>query len=101
LEGRAVAATIADHVEPHGGDWQQFLTGKLQSLCAACHESKKKLHERRQVLDNDGWPVEAVGPSSMRVSLPAIKLISRLPTAQGIAIPMLLDRKHELPRACA
>jgi hypothetical protein len=26
------AATIVDHVEPHRGDWNQFVLGKLQSL---------------------------------------------------------------------
>ena len=30
------AATVADHVVHHQGDWTRFLTGQLQSLCAAC-----------------------------------------------------------------
>jgi hypothetical protein len=30
--GVAAVATRADHVESHGGDWNRFLTGKLQSL---------------------------------------------------------------------
>jgi hypothetical protein len=58
LKGIATAATIADHVEPHGGNWTAFITGKLQSLCPPCHDSAKKLHDRRQDLDEDGWPID-------------------------------------------
>jgi hypothetical protein len=49
-------ATIADHIEPHRGNWTAFLTGKLQSLCSHCHESAKKFDDNKQVLDQDGWP---------------------------------------------
>jgi 5-methylcytosine-specific restriction enzyme A len=52
--GIVIAATIADHVESHGGDWTAFLTGKLQSLCAPCHSRKDG---RVQELDDDGWPL--------------------------------------------
>jgi 5-methylcytosine-specific restriction enzyme A len=38
--GLVEAATIADHVEHHGGDEGRFWTGELQSLCAGCHSSK-------------------------------------------------------------
>ena len=41
-EGGLVAARIADHVEPHHSDPTKFWFGKLQSLCAHCHESRKK-----------------------------------------------------------
>jgi 5-methylcytosine-specific restriction protein A len=34
------AATIADHVVAHGGDWNAFRFGKLQSLCKRCHDNK-------------------------------------------------------------
>ena len=48
------AATVADHVEHHQGDWTRFLTGQLQSLCAACHAEK---HGRVKVpIGPDGWP---------------------------------------------
>jgi len=40
-DGRIVAARVADHVEPHHGDSIKFWSGKLQSLCAHCHESRK------------------------------------------------------------
>jgi hypothetical protein len=26
----------------HKGDWTKFITGKLQSLCEACHNSAKR-----------------------------------------------------------
>ena len=60
-EGKIVAARIADHVEPHHNDPIKFWNGKLQSLCANCHESRKKRLEHRG-LDNaigvDGWPID-------------------------------------------
>lgn len=36
------AANTAGHVEPHRGGWTMFVTGKLQSLCEACHNSTKR-----------------------------------------------------------
>jgi HNH endonuclease len=50
-EGKIVAARIADHVEPHHNDPIKFWNGKLQSLCAHCHEGRKKRLEHRG-LDN-------------------------------------------------
>jgi hypothetical protein len=62
-KGRAVPATIVDHVQPHKGDWNRFLTGKLQSLCAHCHESDKKFEElngyQRITFGVDGWPINS------------------------------------------
>jgi len=55
--GVATAATIADHVESHGGNWNLFLTGKLQSLCSHCHESAKRYDDSKARLDADGWPI--------------------------------------------
>ncbi|WP_306131010.1 HNH endonuclease [Roseovarius sp. MMSF_3350] len=40
-------ATVADHVEPHREDHGRFWFGKLQSLCAHCHNSKKQREEKR------------------------------------------------------
>jgi len=57
--GRVTIATVADHVVPHGGDWNKFLTGKLQSLCEHCHNSDKRLVEQgkpRAIIGEDGWP---------------------------------------------
>jgi hypothetical protein len=36
------AANVVDHVAPHKGDWTEFVTGKLQSLCEPCHKSAKR-----------------------------------------------------------
>ena len=59
--GLSVAASIADHVVPHKGDWHQFLNGKLQSLCKTCHDSDKRyidLHgHARLEFGEDGWPL--------------------------------------------
>jgi 5-methylcytosine-specific restriction protein A len=41
-EGRVTPASVADHIRPHGGDWTEFRTGELQSLCADCHDRKSK-----------------------------------------------------------
>ena len=64
-EGKIVAARIADHVEPHHNDPIKFWNGKLQSLCAHCHEIRKKQLEHRG-LDNaievDGWPIDPRHP---------------------------------------
>lgn len=40
--GRAVAATVCDHIEPHRGDVERFYAGPFQSLCKRCHDSEKK-----------------------------------------------------------
>lgn len=45
ISGRIVAATVADHVEPHRGDPVKF-AGPLQSLCAHCHNSLKQQIEK-------------------------------------------------------
>lgn len=56
--GFIVAATIADHIEPHKGDRVKFWKGELQSLCGQCHSSTKQLIESGKVVTgNDGWPV--------------------------------------------
>jgi len=60
-DGRVTIATVADHVEPHGGDWVKFLTGRLQSLCAHCHNSDKRmidLGKPRHAVGLDGWRIE-------------------------------------------
>ncbi|MBC7154569.1 MAG: HNH endonuclease, partial [Rhodobacteraceae bacterium] len=40
-------ATVADHVIPHREDHGLFWFGELQSLCKACHDSKKQRLEHR------------------------------------------------------
>lgn len=45
-EGRIVAATLTDHIEPHRGDYETFWDpGNHQSLCDHCHNSKKQREE--------------------------------------------------------
>ena len=60
-KGLVVQATIVDHVQPHNGDWHQFLNGRLQSLCKPCHDSDKRyidLHgHARLTFGVDGWPL--------------------------------------------
>lgn len=34
------AATVADHIVPHNGDWELFIGGELQSLCKTHHDEK-------------------------------------------------------------
>ena len=65
LRGMPVMATVCDHVEPHGGDWRKFEFGKLQSLCAECHDSTKRTIELRGYsleIGVDGWPLDARHP---------------------------------------
>jgi hypothetical protein len=65
-KGLVVAAVIADHVEPHRGDWNSFWLGKLQSLCKRCHESGKKYAEQRGFrsdIGEDGWPIDKNHPT--------------------------------------
>jgi 5-methylcytosine-specific restriction enzyme A len=62
-------ATVADHVEPHKGDWNKFALGALQSLCAECHNSTKRyveLRGYRNDVDNDGWPTDPNHPANRR-----------------------------------
>ena len=58
--GVYVAASVADHVEPHKGDPVKFWRGELQSLCPPHHDRDKKLAELGRPLlgcDADGWPL--------------------------------------------
>jgi hypothetical protein len=64
-EGWIVAARIADHVEPHHNDPIKFWNGKLQSLCAHCHESRKKRLEHRgydNTIGLEGLPTDPRNP---------------------------------------
>jgi hypothetical protein len=66
-QGRVEPATLADHVEPHKGDWNAFATGELQSLCATCHNRTKReieLHGFHSALGLDGWPRDKNHPAN-------------------------------------
>jgi 5-methylcytosine-specific restriction enzyme A len=64
--GRVEPAAIADHIEPHNGNWTAFITGALQSLCKTCYDSQKKVIEARGYsteIGEDGWPVDPKHPA--------------------------------------
>jgi 5-methylcytosine-specific restriction endonuclease McrA len=63
--GRVTVATVVDHIEPHGGNWTAFCTGKLQSLCEQCHNSAKRQIELRGYchdIDPLGYPIDPKHP---------------------------------------
>ena len=65
--GVVSVACIADHVVSHRGDWNEFVTGALQSLCEPCHNSAKRLldlHGYRPDVGEDGWPLDPAHPAN-------------------------------------
>jgi len=67
VHGLVTPATLADHVTPHRGDWDEFLHGALQSLCTECHNTRKKADENRgysRELGPDGWPSDPKHPAN-------------------------------------
>jgi 5-methylcytosine-specific restriction enzyme A len=60
-DGRLTAATIVDHVTPHGGnDPVKFWSGPFQALCKLHHDGAKKSSEIRGVMrgcDESGNPI--------------------------------------------
>lgn len=64
--GIVTPAEIADHITPHRGNWNEFHTGKLQSLCRSCHSSLKAVEEKRghqpADIDQDGMPLDPAHP---------------------------------------
>jgi len=72
-KGRVEPATIADHIRHHGGDWNEFMLGALQSLCAPCHSSTKHLEEIRgydKTIGLDGWPTDPRHPAYQGTAQP-------------------------------
>ena len=64
-DGIATVATVVDHVVPHEGDWNLFVTGKLQSLCDLHHNRAKRyedLHGHSPQIGYDGWPIDRRHP---------------------------------------
>jgi hypothetical protein len=56
---------VVDHVTPHKGDWTEFVTGDLQSLCEPCHNSAKRQIELRGYrcdVGVDGYPTDPNHP---------------------------------------
>lgn len=60
--GVVTPATVANHNPPHRGDWQAFMNGPLESLCAPCHDITAQREEKRGYAighDIDGRPIAA------------------------------------------
>lgn len=63
--GKVVPAEVADHITPHRGNYQLFWFGRLQSLCASCHNKTKKNiedHGYDTEIGEDGWPIDRKHP---------------------------------------
>src|SRR5262245_52875668 len=66
--GIVTAANVVDHVVPHKGDWTDFITGELQSLCEPCHNSAKRQVELRGYgcdVGIDGYPIDPNHPFNL------------------------------------
>lgn len=61
-QGRVVAASVVDHIEPHRGDHKLFWNPKNhQALCKSCHDSHKQRLEKSGAVigcDTDGMPMD-------------------------------------------
>jgi predicted kinase len=67
--GQIVPATVADHIEPHKGDYQKFWFGELQSLCWSHHSSAKAKEEYygyKRDIGADGWPIDPRHPANRK-----------------------------------
>jgi hypothetical protein len=64
--GQVEPATVADHIEPLGGDWNKFRTSALQSLCGPCHKEKhgrlSPTSRLSKEVDDNGYPVDPAHP---------------------------------------
>lgn len=72
--GQFIKATIADHIDRHGGDPVRFRTIPLQSLCKRCHDSVKQAIERGSRLGVDestGMPTDPRHPWAQGPALPS------------------------------
>lgn len=48
--GEVVEATVANHREPHRGDWEKFVNGELESACKPCHDGVIQREERARAV---------------------------------------------------
>jgi predicted CXXCH cytochrome family protein len=64
-QGRITPATIAHHIEPHGGDINKFLRGALKSLCVKCHNKLWAVDKRgySAAVDVSGKPIDERHPA--------------------------------------
>lgn len=67
---RVTSATVADHINPHRGDWSLFLCAEnLQSLCDSCHSSakqKEEIYGYSIAVDKTGWPIDDRHPANKK-----------------------------------
>lgn len=60
--GRDTAASVVDHIEPHGGDPALFWSpDNWQSLCPSCHSGTKRIADTKgysQAAGVDGLPLD-------------------------------------------
>jgi hypothetical protein len=72
--GCVTPATVADHIEPHRGDFTEFRLGPLRSLCADCHNGLDRNNAPRAPGPRDGTdpnhPWNAAPPHRERLALP-------------------------------
>lgn len=45
-KGFDVLATVVNHVIPHRGDWERFISGPFESLCKPCHDGEVQAEEK-------------------------------------------------------
>jgi hypothetical protein len=60
--GCVTPAVIADHIEPHKGDWNAFRLGPLTSLCASCHSRSLGDRGYSDTIDANGFPIDGRHP---------------------------------------
>lgn len=64
-QGCVTPATVADHVEPHLGDWNKFRLGPLRSLCKEHHDGLQPAFKHRGYrldIGPDGYPLDPAHP---------------------------------------
>jgi cytochrome c553 len=60
---RAASRQLADHLQPHRGDYNAFKLGSLRSLCADCHNRLDSANNApRYPVREDGTPSDPSHP---------------------------------------
>lgn len=63
--GLVVVATVVNHTEPHRGDWERFVSGPFETMCAQCHDSdvqSEEAHGYSRAIGADGLPSDPRHP---------------------------------------
>jgi 5-methylcytosine-specific restriction enzyme A len=63
-KGEITSATVADHIEPHKGNYNAFVLGPLRSLCAPCHDALQGFTHKgySREIGLDGYPIDLAHP---------------------------------------